>query len=357
MLTSGAYGYMADYIVWWVLLLSLLVHTWTFFKFFPWKRYRKLGLIIGNALILACMLGIVAMAVESHLRFVVVETDAFGVSLPARRWFTLNTRLNSLGCRDVEWTQEKPAGALRIAFVGDSFAYGWGIERVEDRFTDRLAAMFERRSPQTVEVMNVAKPGWGTGDQIEPVRRLIARYGIDEVVLCYVPNDIEKLLPTTGDFNPTRPPEPTFFNPDSSCLLDYLYRRIYLPRVPTIRDYHDWLAEGFADKEIWSRHQRQLHAIISHCREHDVTIRALLLPFLRTRGEKYEANQLHAVLRSYFEVHKVPLVDLLEVLSLWEPKDLVVNARDPHPNKRAHELVADAIWRAFYAETDPAQET
>ena len=28
--------------------------------------------------------------------------------------------------------------------------------------------------------------------------------------------------------------------------------------------------------------------------------------------------------------------------------ELVVNAYDPHPNERANELFADAIWQAFY---------
>jgi len=349
MLTSGVYGYMADYLLWWVLLASLIVHTWCFFKFFGWKRFRKSVLVVGNLFVLACMIGIVAMAGESYLRFVAVGTDAFGVSLPARRWFALHTELNSLGCRDVEWTIDKPAGVRRIAFVGDSFIYGWGIERIEDRFSDRLGSLFERRAPGTVEVMNVAKPGWGTGAQLQPIHNMVAYYGVDEVVLCYVPNDIEKLLPTTEDFNPTRPPEPTFFNPDSSCLLDYLYRRIYLPRLPTVRGYHDWLAEGFANDDIWRQHQQQLYDIIRYCEDKKVTLRAVLMPFIRTGGKKYEADRLHRVLREFFEVHHTPVLDLLPTLSGRDRAELVVNERDPHPNELAQELFADAVWRAFYA--------
>jgi lysophospholipase L1-like esterase len=350
MLTSGAFGYLFDYILWWVLYLSLLLHTWCFFKLFPWKVYRKLGLSIGNGLVFLCLIGFVALAGESYFRFACVQTDSFGVSLPARRWFALHTHLNSLGCRDREWSPIKPPGIRRIAFVGDSFIYGWGIERTEDRFPDRIQSLFDGRSPGTVEVMNVAKPGWDTGAQLQPIQDMIARYGVDEVVLCYVANDIEKLLPTTDDFNPIRPPDAQFFNMDSSCLMDYLYRRIYLPRIPSVRNYHDWLAEGYGDEGIWRRHQEQLNAIIGHCRENGVTLHVALLPFIRTSGDKFHIADLHALMRRFFEVNQTPVVDLYPAIAGLPAEDLVVNRVDAHPNERAHKLFAEAIWRAFYAQ-------
>lgn len=349
MLTSGAYGYLFDYILWWILCLSLLLHTLCFFKFFPRRVHRKIGLLVGNVLIFLCLAGFVAMAGESYLRFVCVKPDSFGVSLPARRWFALHTNLNSLGCRDREWSPIKSPGVRRIAFVGDSFTYGWGIEQPENRFPDRVQSLFDARTPGTVEVMNVAKPGWDTGAQLRPIQDMIALYGVDDVVLCYVANDIEKLLPTTADFNPTRPPDAQIFNTDSSCLMDYLYRRIYLPRIPSVKNYHDWLAEGFGDEETWRRHQQQLSAIIRHCQETGVTLRVALLPFIRTSGDKLHVADLHATLRKFFEANQTAVVDLYPAIAGLPAMDLVVNRIDAHPNERAHALFAEAIWRGFYA--------
>lgn len=352
MLTSGVFGYLADYCLWWVLFASLVVHTWCFFKFFPRKRWTKLGLLLGNALVLLCMLGVVAIGAESYLRFLSVETDSFGMSLPARRWFALHTSLNSLGCRDVEWTSEPRtsdrAGFARIAFVGDSFVYGWGIESVHDRLTERLAAKFDRQAPNQIEIMNVAKPGWDTGDQIAPVRDMIHTYGVDEIVLGYVPNDIEKLLPRTAEFDPIRPPEPGFFNIYSSCLIDYLYRRYGLPLVPTVYGYHDWLADGYADPAIWKQQQQQLGTIMGMCKDAGVKLRVVLLPFLRTSGTKYHPEGIHSLLREFFETNGVEVVDLLPIVAGQDVRELVVNALDAHPNAHAHKLFADAIWEAFY---------
>jgi hypothetical protein len=39
---------------------------------------------------------------------------------------------------------------------------------VKDRFTDQLQSIFDAKDPNAIEVMNVAKPGWNTGDEIQP---------------------------------------------------------------------------------------------------------------------------------------------------------------------------------------------
>ncbi|MHC4698134.1 MAG: SGNH/GDSL hydrolase family protein [Planctomycetota bacterium] len=362
MLTSDAFGYLLDYLLWWVLFLSLVVHTWCFFKFFPWKRRRKLGLALGNSLIFLCMLGVAALAGESYFRFVCVETDSFGVSLPARRWFVLHTKLNSMGCRDAEWTVEKPPGVRRIAFVGDSFTYGWGIEQVEDRFSDRIGAMFDRRSPGAHEVMNVAKPGWDSESQLDPIRDLIARFGVDEIVLCYVANDIDALLPTTDGYDPLHTPDPVLFDPDRSCLIDYFYRRFYLPRLPALRGYYTSLAEGYTDESIWRRQRDRLTEIGEECQRHDVTLRVVLLPMLQTLGdaprsrpggEAYDFGRVLMLLKNLFEPHQVPVLDLLPAIAGHRPSYLMVNRSDAHPNALAHRLFADAIWQAFYANSEP----
>lgn len=352
-LTSGAFGHLADYILWWAAFASLLVHAWCFFRFFPRQRYRRIGLIGGNLVVFVCIASAAALAGESYFRFFLVQTDSFGVSLPARRWFAIHTRLNSLGCRDEEWTREKPSGVRRIAFVGDSFAYGWGVERVSDRFSDRIQARFDERSTGRVEILNVAKPGWGTGDQIQPIADMISLYGVDEIVLCHVPNDIEKLLPRSAEFNPIRPPDSGFWNLDGSCLVDYLYRRIYLPRVPTVRGYHDWLAAGYEDDQVWSRQSELYRAIVAQCAQRGVKLRVVLLPFLRISGERFHAEAVHARVLRCFAEQTVPVVDLLPALAGQDVGALVVNAGDAHPNARCHQIFADAIWKAFYATETP----
>jgi lysophospholipase L1-like esterase len=352
MLTGGAFGYITDYLLWWALYLSLIVHTWCFFRFFPRKTHRRAALIIGNALIFLCLLATGAIFGESYFRFVSIRTDAYGISLPARRWFALYTDMNSMGCRDKEWQVEKPAGAYRIAVVGDSFTYGWGIADPADRFTDILQSRFDARAPGT-QVLNVAKAGWSTAQEIAPIADMVGRFDVDEVVLAYVPNDIEDLLPKTPDFDPKRPPEPVLFDPDRSPLLDFLWRRIYLPRLPAVREYQDRLADGYADDAIMRRHATNLVSIIQTCKQAGARFRVILLPFVRTSGERLQTPALHGMLAEFLTANGAEVLDLAPALAGIPPADLVVNASDPHPNELAHRRFADAIWDKFYAAPSP----
>lgn len=347
MWATGAYGYLSDYVCWYVVLVSAVVHTWCFFRLFPRTRPR-LRLAMGNALVFVCMLILVGLAGETYIRFFVVETDAFGASLTSKRWNMAYARVNSRYCRDKEWAKDKPVGIYRVAFVGDSFTFGWGINDPRDRFTDIIQRRFDERGEDAVEVMNVAWSAWGTLDERRAIGDMIDHYDVDEVVLCYLPNDLEPLLPVTDDFDPTEPPT-RFVNVQSSFLLDYVFHRVYVPRVCPLKGYCDRLWDGYADPQTWKKQQELLFDIIRLCGQRGVIFRAALLPLIRTGGDRYDAEHVHAQLAQFFAAHDVPVVDLLGTLTGGDPRELVVNHHDPHPSELAHRLFADAIWQAFYS--------
>ncbi len=349
MFETGDYGYVSDYLWWYVGLTSLFVHTWCFFKLCKPDRHPRLRLIGGNALVALCMLGVVALGGETYLRFVSTETDGYGASLTARRWHKAYARLNSLNCRDVEWAVDKPPGVRRIAFIGDSVTYGWGIKNPQDRFTNLLQTRFDARAPGTVEVMNVAWPNWDTDSELAALRTVVKEYDVDEVVLCYLPNDIMTLLPWVDGQDPRALPKQFVINTDSSFLIDYLYNRIATGMLDVVRNYCNVIADAYRDPDIWARQQAQLDEFIRICREHDVDLRVALLPFLRVWGDRYDGPALHRLLSAYFASRGIDVVDLLPTISGYDPNDLVVNARDAHPNELGHRLFADAMWNALYA--------
>lgn len=349
MIRAGVFGYLFNYLVWWVLLISILLHTWCFFKFFPKSKRPRTALVLGNALVTLSLLGAAAMVAETYLRFISLKTDVYGMTLPSRRWLLWRTSRNSWNCRDREWAAPKPAGLYRIALVGDSYVFGWGVDRVEDRFGDRLQARFHAAAPGAVEVLNVADCGWDTRDQVEVIRYITDALGVDEVVLCLLPNDIEELVLERDPDDPTFPPQQSFFNLDSSCLLDYLYRRVYTPYVATARHYHDWLAGGFSDPQVMAEEERLIDEMIFHCSEKNVRFRVALMPFIKAGGTKWDSKAVHATMRAVFERRGVEIVDLLPAIEGRDADDLVVNSDDPHPNEEANRLFAERIWEAFYA--------
>ena len=352
MWASGAYGYLFDYLWWWLIPASLVIHTWCFFKLTPTRRWPRARLVIGNTLIGLSLLSVVGLGAETYLRFMSVETDTFGNSLGSRRWLELYPKLNSLYCRDAEWPEQKPPGVYRIAFVGDSFTYGWGINDASDRFSDIVQRRFDGRSAGRVEVMNVAWWAWDTREELRAAHDMIEVYGVDEIVLCYLPNDIEQLLPTDV-YDARKPPRSVCVNTDASFLLDHLYYSIVARQTTRVQSACDWLWDGYADPGVWSRQQRTLTELIDLCRDKNVKIRVALLPFIKSWGERYDPVKLHAQLKAFFVASGVPVVDLLPAIAEHDPDTLIVNHHDPHPNERAHTLFAEEIWRAFYADAAP----
>jgi len=209
---------------------------------------------------------------------------------------------------------------------------------------------FDHRSDRSVEVMNVAWVDWDTKNEWQVSRDIIQQYDVDEIVLCYLPNDIDKRIPTNENENYRKPPKNRWFNTDSSFLLDYLYYRIYVPRISSIQSYTDWLWSGYMNEEVWKQHQADLAGIIELCRNQQVNLRVALLPLIKTSGGQYQPEVIHSKLVHFFRERQVLTVDLLSTIQEQDTADLVVNAHDPHPNEWANTLFAEAIWSAFYKE-------
>jgi lysophospholipase L1-like esterase len=93
---------------------------------------------------------------------------------------TVRVRSNALGFRDHEYgTKLRP----RIAFVGDSYVWGYDAE-AEERFTERL----QERLPG-YEVLNLGVSGYGTDQEYLLSQRVLPALRPDVVVLVYASND------------------------------------------------------------------------------------------------------------------------------------------------------------------------
>lgn len=93
---------------------------------------------------------------------------------------------NELGFRAGPVT--KPAGVIRVVFVGDSWAFGLGVdeEQAFPRQLERLAP-----SPGTVEAWSLALPGYNAANQVAAIDSLFDTLAPDVVVLCPTNNDVD----------------------------------------------------------------------------------------------------------------------------------------------------------------------
>ncbi|HEY5647337.1 MAG TPA: GDSL-type esterase/lipase family protein, partial [Pseudomonadales bacterium] len=98
--------------------------------------------------------------------------------------------INAQGFRGPPVARAKPDGTLRIAGIGDSVMFGWGVGDDEPYLAgigDRLAAALPERR---VDWVNAAVPGYNTVNEVETLEQKLLDYTPDVVILGYVNNDL-----------------------------------------------------------------------------------------------------------------------------------------------------------------------
>lgn len=90
---------------------------------------------------------------------------------------------NADGFRDRAHTAKSKK---RIAFVGDSFVWGYDAEQ-EERFTEKLQALLP-----DWEILNLGVSGYGTDQEFILLQKYFERYQPEIVVLVFSDNDVEE---------------------------------------------------------------------------------------------------------------------------------------------------------------------
>jgi lysophospholipase L1-like esterase len=108
---------------------------------------------------------------------------AFGVDLVT----------NDLGFRGPAWAAAKPPGVFRIALIGDSNAFGYGVP-FEKTVGEVLAGVLAGKRGAPCEVLNFGVPGYNSRQHLVVWRQHAAAYRPDVVIVLLDPNDHHRPL-------------------------------------------------------------------------------------------------------------------------------------------------------------------
>ena len=298
-------------------------------------------LLIGNALVLLCLVTPVMLAGETYFRFFYDATDSLAYTRVSERWVQRHWQVNSAGCRDnVEYTPAIQPGKRRISFVGDSFTAGHGIKDVEDRFPNRL-----RRAHPDWEIHVVAMVGLDTGGELALMKKAFARgYQVDQVVLVYCLNDIGDLMPpqadATGRVLAELDNDGWLFR--NSYMLNLWHHHYRASRDPYLGNYCSFVREAY-EGPLWEQHRERLKAFRDLIQAHGGRLAVVTFPFLHALGPDYEYRAIHDKLDRLWLELGVPQLDLLSIYEGLPSSQVTVNRYDAHPNERANALAAEAI--------------
>lgn len=98
---------------------------------------------------------------------------------------------NSQGLRDFNYTIKKPKNVYRIVVIGDSIAYGMGVE-IKETFSKQLEKVLNDEKKDIAikyEVINFSVPGYSTLQEAEVLRSKAIRYNPDLAIIAVFAND------------------------------------------------------------------------------------------------------------------------------------------------------------------------
>jgi len=322
--------------------LALCAFAWGLFVR-AWVRWR---LVAPRALLVALSLAVVALSGEGVARFVCVafpQTQGYP-TISTDLWVRRFVALNPQGFRDREHEISKPPGVRRIALIGDSFTYGMGIKRTDDRVGDRLERLLDARGIGPVEVINLGIPSAHTLNEIGTLEKALL-YHPDLVLLLYVFNDMDYLRsaarPTEIAFAPGSPFER--LNPLRILFLNsLLYQQIHI----RLRHLY-WrfasasqLQNSYAMPDLVERHIDDLRRFATRAREGGAAVE--IVPFnpgfALSDGQDPQLAFVQTMLAAGLPVWPVDRI--------WEGlrfEDLIVNRMDHHPNELANERMAQSL--------------
>jgi len=106
-------------------------------------------------------------------------------------WEHITYRINALGLRGTEVNIAKPTNTVRILVLGDSVAFGWGIEE-EDTFVYQLQQhLNQATTSKSFEVWNGGVPGYATWQELAYLAEKGATFHPDLVLVAFLFNDVD----------------------------------------------------------------------------------------------------------------------------------------------------------------------
>lgn len=104
------------------------------------------------------------------------------------RFGTNSLVTNSCSMRGAEVGLQGPPGVLRVAGLGDSVMFGWGVD-YPDTALYQLGEILGKRLARGVEMLNFACPSYNTAVEVAVYQKIARGYKPDLAVLIFVIND------------------------------------------------------------------------------------------------------------------------------------------------------------------------
>jgi hypothetical protein len=308
----------------------------------------RLGKAGHKLLLSATALVVVALAGEGALRVraaVAPETQGFP-TYTSQQWSRRFVALNADGFRDTEHPKSIPEGERRLLVVGDSVAFGSGVDDINDRLGEQLAQLLTQRHSEPWHSVSAALVGSDTLDEIDHLEQM-KPYERDAVLLVYVFNDVDYLVRVSawtvlaehqsGIVGRIHPARLLFLN-------SYLFQEIFVRGRMAIYGMSDEftpIENAYADEVVVDRHLDDLERFVELASSEMVPVWIAPFDVNASDGGHFAARYEH--FRERALARGLPVLNLGRAFDGYDRALLRVNSLDGHPNALANRLAAESL--------------
>jgi lysophospholipase L1-like esterase len=253
-------------------------------------------------------------------------------------------------------------GAVQVALVGDSTAFGWGVE-YEDTYGEQFRRRMQERTGAEIDLRNYSVPGYNASQETIVFLERAAERPPDLVILHHDHNDAE----ATGELYP-----PNYFpaeygdNPLNSALLKLGVRetRALWNRLARVLEGRgdEFLGGARVGGPLYEEHLMARRRLLEEANRLGAPVVMVLFhaavepdPDWR-KGEEYRL--LHRALEEKLRALGFRVLDLYPLYQDWLARnqwpDMTpwwVTPDDAHPNREGHAFIAEALVELVRADS------
>lgn len=251
--------------------------------------------------------------------------------------------INSDGLRDEEYDVDRNE-KYRIAVLGDSLTFGWGVEK-EDTFEVQLEQMLSETRP--TEMLNFGHGNYNTEQQVNLFREKGLKYNPDKVVVFYFINDAE-----------VTPVRSSWLWVAKLRSVTFLWSRVrgLLTRAAPGQTFESFYSDLYDDDQPgFLALQAAFLELQGIAEQRGLELQVVMLPELHNLVD-YPFTAEYAKVANFFAENGISYIDLTESFSGYEDAvGLWVAPDDAHPNALAHGMIAE-YSKDFIAQGDVIDE-
>jgi len=323
------------------LLFLILIESLKLFKMIVIDK--KTNEIITNSATVLFSIFVLFILLEAVFMFI-PRSHSADFTLASRLWYSKYWKpINSLGFRDHEPDYSNPV----ILFVGDSFTAGHGLKSVDDRFSNIVEKVLNKKEKK-YSIINIGKPNLDSRNEYDVMKNFIylSRIKPKKIILQYCGNDIEGAAADSGFiFSGFRPPSGMnkfiMFIGYGSYFFNYMY--FLFPRDYLGIPYTTYLTEAYKNDTILLKHKDDLMLFVDYARENSIQLIVIVFPFL---ADIEMSNSMYVSdIVNFFKANEVCVIDVSSLVKNIPVSERIVNINDGHASKKVNMIVAQEILK------------